>query len=386
MKWTPEKLEQARRIVADSNDLSAAAASVSSRFGENISKTALRVAFQRAGFKRPAEYIGKWVEPEPQALVEKLVLFTLKGPVTLETLCDKMDLPPKTVRTLVEQARKQGYGVEIDGPHIGRKPAAPRSDDTPVAIKSANDWRIFAVASDIHVGSKFFLKEQFQHFIHTAYERGVRTVLVPGDILDGVYKHSQWEEYAHGFHEQAEDAAKCFPQLKGLQYIGIAGNHDQTHENSSGLNVCVALEDVFRRHGRNDLTMLGSRGATVDFRSEGDTRGLRVEMWHPLGGGAYALSYKLQRKIEGYAVGAKPDVVLAGHWHQQCYFVQRGVHAMSCGTWHGGQSPFGKALGTSPAIGGWIIEYAQTEDGTVRHFKPEWVAYYEHEMPRVIAA
>lgn len=404
MTWTNERVDRAIAILRRHTDVAAARAEMSRAFGFNITSDSLTGAIRRRG-SAPRDHLGAdLVQSEDEAPTERrqpvapisppgevdmvtaLVEATKAGrTLDAEEACDLLGVSPRVLREVIEAAKAHGYTIDLAAGKVGRRPASSRQDTATVPIQRAGDTRVFAVASDIHVGSKFFLRHEFQDFVHIAYERGVRTILCPGDILDGVYKHSQWEEYAHGFDAQAEDAAVAFPRLDGLQYVGIAGNHDETHAKDSGLDPSRALEDVFRRHGRHDLTMLGSRGATVQLLAEGDARGLLVEMWHPLGGGAYALSYKLQRRIEGYALGRKPDVLLAGHWHQQCYFVQRGVHALSCGTWHGGQSPFGRALGTAPAIGGWIIEYAQTEDGTVRHFRPEWVAYYEHEAPRSVA-
>lgn len=422
--WTPENLDTAERIARSSRTVVEACQKISDELGFYASYDAVSGALAR--HKRPnmASILGKdipwsdkvrpiakastrlpppsplpmafedttdvdipvYVESEAEivdAMIAKLVALTKTKHVDFESACDALDASPRRLREVLSEAEKRGYTIALEGGKIGRKPSRERESDTMmVPIQVANERRIFAVASDIHVGSKFFLRDQFVHFVHLAYERGVRVILVPGDILDGVYKHSQWEEYAHGFDEQAEDAARVFPRLDGLRYIGICGNHDETFEKDSGMNISQALMDVFRRAGRDDLTLLGSRGGSVRLANTEDERGLIVEMWHPLGGGAYALSYKLQRKIESYPVGAKPDVVLAGHWHQQVYFTQRGIHAMSCGTWHGGKSPFGRALGTSPAIGGWIIEYAQTPDGTVRHFRPEWIAFYEHEHVR----
>ncbi len=418
-KWTVDRLHAARAILSQHTILLDALAEIAETLGFPVTRASLDRAFALANMPTPFTYLAPDLEPldretirmpvaevhelpddssttndaaEPasstdtatDAAIQALVDATKRGAIDLETACNLLERSPKAVRDLIAEARDLGYTIDLEGTQIGRRPAAVREDITPIAIQTANEWRTFAIASDIHIGSKFFMRPEFVHFVHLAYERGVRTILGPGDILDGVYKHSQWEEYAHGFDEQAEDAAAVFPKLPGLQYVMISGNHDQTHEVSSGLDVCKALVDVFRRHGREDLIMLGSRGATLDLIADGDTRGLRVELWHPLGGGAYALSYKLQRKIESYAVGAKPDVLLAGHWHQQCYFTQRGIHAMSCGTFHGGSSPFGRALGTTPAIGGWVVEYAQTPDGTVRHYRPEWIAFFENECVREV--
>lgn len=320
--------------------------------------------------------------PKTSEEILALVKLARKGGHNLESLCDYLDTSPKKVRTLVEEARTLGYRIRMVAESFGVEPTAT-SRATKQIIAAPATERTILVASDIHVGSRFFLVDQFKDHIQRGYEAGARICLVPGDILDGCYRHSMWEETHYGFQEQAKECARVFPKLPGLRYFGITGNHDQTFETNSGLSVVEALPQVFRDMGREDLTLVGARGGFVRIGAKGE-RGLLVEMWHPLKGPAYALSYKMQKHIEGYQVGQKPDVLLTGHWHQSCYFSQRGVHALSCGTFHGGQSDFGKALGGAPAIGGWTIKYGMTKEGTVRDFEPKWRAYYESEQVRNI--
>lgn len=320
----------------------------------------------------------------PEEILPRLVKITRKGPLSVEDTCNKFDISPKRLATIISEARGKGIRIDLREGQVGYRPASEALGEQKIVIPGAGPERSFAVASDIHVGSEFFLVDQFQDFVHRAYDKGIRLVLVPGDILDGCYRHSRWEETHSGFQAQAEYAVKVFPKLPGLVYRGITGNHDQTFEADSGLSVVHSLPEVFRSAGRDDFHLYGARGAYLRLHNEGEARGLLVELWHPLKGGSYALSYSLQKHVEKYGVGQKPDVLLTGHWHQQCYFTTRGVHALSCGTWHGGQSSFGKSLGGAPAIGGWTIRYALTKDGTVRDFSPTWHAYYEKETVRKV--
>lgn len=325
--------------------------------------------------KRTAVAVG-----DRAAEIARFAVIAKKGG-SLEEICDALDASPKKVKAWVEEAKKSGYRIELAGGQVGYVPPKPLAGEQRL-IAQPGEEHVFAVASDIHIGSKYFLRDQFIDFVTRAYkEDGVRTIFGPGDILDGVYRHSRWEETHHGFDDQARFAARTFPKLPGLRYVMIAGNHDETFEKDSGLDVSRAIEDVFRREGRDDLTMIGARGAYVRFAPKGG-RGVLIELWHPLGGGAYAVSYKLQRHVEEYGVGQKPDFCFAGHWHQQVYCVRRGVHCFLSGTFHGGGSSFGKALGGAQAIGGWVVRFKQTKDGTVRDVAPTWRGYYETEAVR----
>ncbi len=317
---------------------------------------------------------------------EELARFAMiakAGKHDLEELCDKFDASPKKIRELIAAAKLKGYRIDLTGTHVGYVPARPIKGER-LVISRAGEEGIFAVASDIHIGSTHCREDFFVDFVKRAYDDGARTIFLPGDNIDGCYHHSRWEESHHGFYEQAKRMEEVFPRLPGLRYVGIIGNHEETFEKESGLSVVKALNDTFRTAGRSDLELLGARGAYIRFGAgkKDQKRGVLVELWHPMGGGAYALSYRMQKHVEGYAVGAKPDFLFVGHWHQQCYFTARGVHAFSSGTFHGGGGSFSKALGGTQAIGGWVVRYGQTKDGTVRDVQPTWRGYFESEQVR----
>lgn len=405
--WTEREVEAAKRILAKHDDIGDALEEISATV-RRCNYEALRGAFRtrelgplRTYLARPGETERRHSregvdlssrdterpEPLPRAkrvddpTIDALLAAVKRGPVTLHDLCDALDVSPSRARALVERARGEGYRVDLDGDHVGVRPATARTDADHVVMPAGERQR-FAVISDIHFGSTHHLGHYLEDFIDHVYALGVRVVLCPGDFLDGVYEHSVWEQDARGFKEQCDAAIRGLPQRPGMSFHAICGNHDETFAKKSGVDVGATIEQSFRAAGRHDLTFHGERGAYLRLASPTCKRGLIVELWHPLKGPAYALTYKMQKHVEAYAPGSKPDVLLVGHWHQAAFFTTRGVFAMSCGTFQGGGSSFGKALGGSPTIGGWVIEYAQTEHGTVRDFSPTWRAYYEREEVR----
>lgn len=317
------------------------------------------------------------------ALAKLLHIVRGDEPVALEELCDTLDLPPAKARELIVEARAKGYDVRLEHDIVGRSPPPDPSAEVVVNLPDAVvSKRAIALVGDVHVGSKQFLEGPFRDFCDEAYERGVRTFVQVGDLLDGVYRFSIWEQRERGFEEQIKRAVEVVPQYADARWLWILGNHDETFERDSGLSVMNAANQEFQAAGRTDVECVGSRGAYVRLVGPGERRGLIVEAWHPKGQPAYALSYKMQNHIRDYRVGMKPDILAVGHWHQQCYFETRGVHAFSCGTWQGGKSSFGKSIGGSPSIGSWIVEYGLTETETLRDVRPTWRAYYEFEEPR----
>ena len=426
--WTAEQIDAAIGVLRASTQVNAALPAIESATGRRVSRDSLKAAFSERELGAPSLYLRSDAPPpraesheddcecprcntgrspaaesvrpplapsepvrEAQGRVKTAgaaALFAAikSGALEFEALCDRLDLSPKACRALVTDAQSQGHRIEFDGGHVGLRPQGPHTpaDERRVAMPAAVKGRhSFLVASDIHVGSKNHLRDQLEDHVERAYVRGVRVGLCPGDLLDGVYRHSVWEQSHRGFDEQCREAARSLPKRPGWQWHFCLGNHDQTFEDSAGLDVGRAIVDTFRSEGRTDWTYHGSRGCYLRLGAPGE-RGIVVELWHPCKGGGYALTYAMQNHIRDYAVGYKPDALFTGHWHQSCYFTSRGVHAHSSGTFQGGRSPYGKSLGGSPAIGGWIVDYATTADGTIREWAPTWNAYYEHEAPRDI--
>ena len=325
--------------------------------------------------------------PEEDELVTKLLESVKRKPLGLEALCDILDRSPSKVRELVELANSRGYRVEVDGDHVGRRPhndAQPKRLD--LEVMPSGERHTVAIVGDIHFGSKHHLGPQFKDYCRHAYERGARKFLHVGDLLDGVYRHSVWEQSARGYEEQVEVAIEELPRMDGATWYFIQGNHDETLGEANGLEVGRAIEQSFRAAGRKDLAYLGARAAYVRLVAPGEHRGVFVELWHPRDrSSAYAKSYRMQKRIEAYPPGGKPDILAAGHWHQSLYVPVRGVHAISSGCWQGGQSSFGKSLSGSPDIGSWIVDYAITAGGTVRNLQTEWIGYFETETVRDVS-
>ena len=318
---------------------------------------------------------------EDTALLE-LVKLTRKGPIPFGELCDKLDVSPKRLRELLGEAKAQDLVIGVDGDHVGFSGAKAREEIQETGVRPVVGMRQkIACISDTHLGSKYCLRAQLIDFIHYAYDQGVREILHSGDILDGCYDHGRYELSHVGLDEQTRDLFETLPALEGLTYHSIGGNHDGTFTSESGVDVPLFIRNYFLSRGRGDWFAYGNRGALLRVR------GALVELWHPSGGVAYAQSYKIQKKIESYAPGRKPQTLQIGHWHQHATITSRGIFGFSAGTFQGGGSAFARSLTSGPpAIGGTIIGWDATKDGTLRDLIVERREYYENETPLEIGA
>lgn len=303
---------------------------------------------------------------------------------SFEEACDALNVAPKRLHELIAKAKERKFAIDLAGDTLGIKPTMPSDVVTEVKVAKAGSLTSFATISDPHFGSKYHLRAQLEDFVGEAYEQGVRNILLPGDNLDGCYRHGKWELTHHGFQNQVNEFREGLPRFPGLKYWGITGNHDQTFEAESGMVVHEAINEHFRANNRRDLTMLGARGAYLRLVGPEGGRGVFIELWHPIKGPAYALTYGLQKHVEKYAPGQKPDFLFTGHWHQGVYVPIRGVHCYSCGTFQGGASSYGKSLGGAPTIGSWVVDFATTLEGTVRRVRSEFKQYFEKEHHRTV--
>ncbi len=390
-KWTDAQIKKAQKILGKYpvSQYREAVAAIGKATGREVTRHSLRNVFDRMGLGAPSllckEEEGEddntetegTEKPSPAGsdVLQKLHSLVKKGPVSFETLCDKLDLSPSKMKVLLDEAKAHGLLIHIEHNHVAIKPSVQDNRVKTIGIAPVVGQRQkIAVISDTHLGSKYCLREQLKEFIHYAYSQGVREILHPGDVLDGMYRHGLFEVSHTGLDAQTEDLFETLPQLPGLTYHCITGNHDFTFTEAIGISVGDYITNYFRERGREDIHFYGDRGAFLKVK------GAVVHLWHPRSGGAYAKSYGIQKQVEKYS-SIKPQVLLTGHWHIFCYIYERGVNAIACPTFQGGGSAYGKSLGGAPAIGGLLLSWDLTAHGTIRSFVIEKRSYFEEEKP-----
>jgi len=387
MPWTKSDVAKAQRILKRHHvaHFQEALQEISVVLGREITSAALRGLFQRRRLGPPSSFCKQWEEESQPAnlkqmdpLQAKLVEVTRKGPIQFSALCDKLNLSPSKTRELIGKARQAGVALHVEHDHVGIRHAHEEKVTTVGIAPVIGERQKVAVISDTHLGSKYCLREQLRDFIEYAYAQGVRDILHPGDVLDGMYRHGLWEVSHSGLEAQTQDLFETLPKKPGLKYHCITGNHDWTFAEASGVDVGSYMVTYFRERGRNDLHFYGNRGAFLRIK------GALVHLWHPRSGSSYAKSYGIQKHIEKYSSAEKPSILLCGHWHVYCHVYERGVHGIACPTFQGGGSAFSKSLGGAPAIGGLLLSWDLTEHGTLRNFTLEKRSYFENERPQTV--
>ena len=255
---------------------------------------------------------------------------------------------------MIERLQALGHRVSIEKPQERTVKLAP---------KKVKHHR-FGVVSDTHMGSKHQQLTYLHEFYDTCAKEGIDTVLHVGDLVHGspkMHRDMVLESFVHGADAQVDYAVENYPKREGIKTLLIAGNHDTSFWEDSG-------SDVVSRFckDREDTEYLGQRGAFVEFG------GAKIYLWHPRGGGSYALSYRLQKWIEQVSPADKPHMLLVGHWHSPVWIpAYRNVEAIRLPCYQS-QTPFEKTLGLHPVIGGLILDM-QTSDQGIEDITARWV-------------
>ena len=197
---------------------------------------------------------------------------------------------------------------------------------------------------------------------------GIKSVLHAGDVVAGfgIYAGQENEVHTFGADAQAEYVVKNYPKIKGITTYFITGNHDLSFHKRSGVDIGQIITTK-----RPDMIYLGQ------YQGDVFLDGVRIRLIHPDGGGAYAISYKLQKIAEQIRSGDKPHILISGHAHTSMYFWYRNIHCLMAGCFEG-QTTFLLRKGINPAIGGWIMEMRAAKDKkkSVVAIKPSWIPFF----------
>ena len=90
---------------------------------------------------------------------------------------------------------------------------------------------------------------------------------------------------------------------------------------------------------------------------------------------SYATSYRLQKLVESYTSGKKPNILLAGHVHKYCVLFERMVHCVSVPSLQM-QTEWMRSKKLPAHTGFLIIEFDSNKDG-VCNFQVKLYPFYE---------
>ncbi|MEA3347316.1 MAG: metallophosphoesterase family protein [Candidatus Auribacterota bacterium] len=223
------------------------------------------------------------------------------------------------------------------------------------------------VVSDTHLGSMYQQLSHLIRFYRLCKRLKITKVFHAGDLIEGngkLYRGQLYEMFLHGAGPQRDYVINHYPKIPGITTYFIGGSHDYSFYKETGYDV---LEDIARQ--RPDMKYLGMFGAYLKQKN------IIIYLMHGSGGNAYARSYKMQKIIEQFAPEKKPHILLLGHYHVPCHLSgYRNVEGFQLPCFQA-QTPYLKAKGLYPFIGGEIVEWTHNKKGTTS-FRYETIPFY----------
>jgi len=236
----------------------------------------------------------------------------------------------------------------------------PNQESYDLSQRIGNPFKI-GIISDTHLASKKERLVELGEMYHIFQREGVTTVFNCGDITDGygVYRGQEFEVKLAGQDEQIDYCVAQYPKIDGIETYFITGNHDLRMYEKGGVDVGKPISEQ-----RPDLHYLGQVKAKIKMVDD-----TVMELLHPNGGSAYALSYKAQRHINNLTPNNIPDILAWGHYHTSFFMNYRDINFLQVPCFKD-QSLWEARKGLNPTIGGWLVE-GVINDGRITKFKPE---------------
>ncbi len=314
-------------------------------------------------------------------VVKDKVILEVEDPTGVLKIVSKQDnqnltpieiLPDQLVIAEITSIREGiAYATRIEFPEIPDKGFQPRAPE------------IYALLlSDLHVGSKSFQKETFEHLLHwlQGYHgdreiiKKLKYVIVAGDLVDGVgvYPNQEKELEETDIRKQYILVAQYIEQIpKHIQVIIIPGNHDATRQALPQPSIPKKYcEELYRMdnvkmygdpleiklHGINFLVYHGrSLDDVFAFSPSSETSKpenamkilLKARHLAPVFGARTIIA---PAEEDSLVIDTPPDIFHAGHVHIFGYTKYRNTLIINSGTFQN-QTMHQKSIGINPTPG-----------------------------------
>jgi predicted phosphodiesterase len=241
----------------------------------------------------------------------------------------------------------------------------PRQSFSHESISFDGDMVTLGVMTDTHIGSSYTDESHILSALAEFERQGVSAILHAGDVTEGMSGRDGhvYELSRIGYKAQRDAAVALFGTASAPMYF-ISGNHDRWYLRRGDIgadivgDIAERLDAKYLGHDEGDLTI----------------NGVVVRLWHGEDAGSYAVSYRLQKIVESFTGGEKPNVLIAGHTHKSAYLFDRNVHVVSAGSIQS-QSKWMRGKRIAAHRGFWILRMA-VADNEVKSFQPTWYPIY----------
>lgn len=314
-------------------------------------------------------------------IVKDNVILEVEDPTGVLKIVSKQDiqnrnplevLPDQLIIAEISSLKERlAYATRIDFPEIPDKGFQTRATE------------VYALLlSDLHIGSKSFQRETFEHLLHWLQGshgdkeiiKKLKYIIIAGDLVDGVgiYPNQEKELEETDIRKQYILVAQYIEQIpKHIQVIIIPGNHDATRQAlpqpSIPKRYCEELYKMdnvkmygdpleLKLHGINFLVYHGrSLDDVFAFSPSSETSRpenamkilLRARHLAPVFGARTIIA---PTEEDTLVIESPPDVFHAGHVHIFGYTKYRSTLIINSGTFQN-QTMHQKSIGINPTPG-----------------------------------
>ena len=252
--------------------------------------------------------------------------------------------------------------------------------DIPDQAINKSETESYAVfLSDLHIGSRYFMHEEFSQFVSwlaspEPVARKIRFVLIGGDVVDGVgiYPNQDKELVCQTIGEQLQMVDDLIEKIpKNVKIIIMPGNHDPGRRalpqpaipkkyNSSlwdrenvimvGNPAVVSLNGVkvMMFHGQSiDDIVKTTPGLSYDSPTNVMRHLLRARHLSPIYGSQTPIAPEMEDLL---VIEEVPDIFHVGHVHRAQLDMYKGILLINSGSWQK-QTPFQASVGMTPNPG-----------------------------------
>ena len=286
----------------------------------------------------------------------------IKNGESVSKICSKLGLSELKFGGVIEELKLKGYDIDImdkSGSKIIIKKNKGRSSKVIKPQMEELTHIRQTWISDTHFCNEAQQLGLVNQIYKETRDKGITTVLHFGDVLDGDYHNRPEHQYAlfrQGASRQLEYIVNYYPKVEGVDTYFITGTHDQTHAKNGGLFMGPAIERL-----RPDLHFMGDDKGVFSPKESPKTV---EEMYHPGGGCASSLSYKMQKYIDKMEPGCKPNILGSGHFHQSHMMAYRNVIAflIPCLT---AKTNFAIRQGLENTMGAYFVDMYVNQKGEI---------------------
>lgn len=326
--------------------------------------------------------VSRAVASVPSPVVDRVLDLqaALKQPRTLQELAEKCGATAGQVLDGLLALRARGLNVQQFGERwsLEREPDRGSTAPANAYVSRPNGRYRFGWLGDTHLCSKYERLDVLADIYRRFETADIDRIFHAGNWIDGEARFNKYDLSVHGMDAQVRYLVEKYPTAGDLKTYAIAGDdHEGWYCQREGVDIGKYAENAMREAGRTDWVNLGYMEAFVPLQHAVTGKTAQLHLVHPGGGSAYATSYTVQKLVESYSGGAKPAVLLAGHYHKLEFINVRNVWCIQTGCTQD-QTPFARKKRLHYALGGGVCELEQDpETGAIIGCVVEMWTYFD---------